>query len=79
MGQRNREADLREHLMERLGESLETLESGKATEQALTTIPALSQALSALCLEDSANTYRVLAYGPAEDEPINHDPLSIWN
>jgi len=65
--------------MERLGEALESLESGEATEQALVTVPALSEALSALCLEDIANTYRVLAYGPAEDEPINPDPLSIRN
>ncbi|MCR9165514.1 MAG: hypothetical protein ACE37F_00685 [Nannocystaceae bacterium] len=66
-------------MMERLGEALELLESGEASEQALVTAPALAQALSALCLEDIANTYRVLAYGPAEDEPTNPNPLSVRN
>ncbi len=68
MGQREREWDLRERLMEKFGEAVDAIEAGQGSEHAFTTLPALSEALSALCLEDISNTLRVLAYGPVEDE-----------
>lgn len=68
MGQRDREFDLRERLMAKLGEAVDSLEAGQGSEHALTTLPVLSEALSALCLEDISNTLRVLAYGPVDDE-----------
>jgi len=60
--------------MTRIGETLDSIESGQISEETLTTLPVLSEALSALCMEDIANTLRVLAFGPAKDgdEPAEH-------
>jgi len=62
--------------MTRIAEALDSIESGQSSEEMLTTLPVLSEALSALCMEDIANTLRVLAHGPVkdgdEDEPAEH-------
>ena len=74
MAARDRESELRERLMERLGEALDAIDSGSDPEGALDTLPALSEALSALCLEDIANTIRVVAYGPEPHLQVVDEP-----